>query len=437
MGSHKRPKTKDAGSNKLTTNNKPNSAPYEHPKLRSLDAKWVEHEGRNLLYLRDPLSLSDDNVLVPQPLVPLLAMCDGSRDLASLRARFTQHTGVELEDGQFFALFKRLDTALLLENATYEKAIKGALADYRSAPHRAMSHAGAVYPEDADGLRQMIADFCEAAPMVSPGDTGQLVGMLSPHIDFARGGGTYAGLWQSAASDLKGIERVIVLGTDHSGGPGALTLTRQNYATPLGPLPTDIAVVDMLEAALGEEQAYAEELHHRSEHSIDLASVWMHSFMEDAAPTLVPVLCGSFAGFVESGERPETDARIDAAIDVLAQAAAQRRTLVIAAGDLAHVGPVFGDATPIAPAARHALGLHDDESLAAICEGDAAGFLNFTVQEGDKRRICGLSPIYLMLEVLRRAHGKPARGMSMGYEQCPADDSGGSLVSIAGALLYV
>jgi hypothetical protein len=42
-----------------------------------------------------------------------------------------------------------------------------------------------------------------------------------------------------------------------------------------------------------------------------------------------------------------------------------------------------------------------------------------------------------MLEVLRRAHGKPARGMSMGYEQCPADDSGGSLVSIAGALLYV
>ena len=421
----------------MTTNNTPGGASYEHPKLRSLDAKWVEHEGRNLLYLRDPLSLSDDNVLVPQPLVPLLAMCDGSKDLATLRARFTQHTGVELGDEQFFALFERLDSALLLENAKYVAAITGALADYRSAPHRPMSHAGAVYPKDADGLRQMIADFCEASPMMAPGGTGQLVGMLSPHIDFARGGGTYASLWQGAAGDLGNIERVIVLGTDHSGGPGALTLTRQSYATPLGPLPTDIQVVDMLEAALGEEQTYAEELHHRSEHSIDLASVWMHSFMESAPPTMVPVLCGSFAGFVASGERPETDARIDAAIDVLAQAAAERPTLVIAAGDLAHVGPVFGDATPIAPAARHALGLHDDESLAAICEGDAAGFLDFTVQEGDKRRICGLSPIYLMLEVLRRAHGKPARGMSMGYAQCPADDSGGSLVTIAGALLYV
>ena len=41
-----------------------------------------------------------------------------------------------------------------------------------------------------------------------------------------------------------------------------------------------------------------------------------------------------------------------------------------------------------------------------------------------------------MLEVLRRAGGGPASGVSMGYDQCPADEAGGSLVSIAGALLY-
>jgi AmmeMemoRadiSam system protein B len=412
-------------------------APYEHPKLRSLDAKWIEHEGSNLLYLRDPLSLSDDNVLVPQSLVPLLAMCDGSKDLTALRAKFTQHTGVELQDGQFFALFKRLDSAMLLENETYRKAMADALTAYRDAPHRPPSHSGAVYPQDADGLRQMIADFCENSPMAAPDNTGNLVGMLSPHIDFARGGGTYAAIWQAARPELEGIERVIVMGTDHSGGPGALTLTRQSYATPLGTLDTDLAVVESLTKALGEDDAFAQELHHRSEHSVELATVWMHGFLESRPPDLVPVLCGSFAQFVASGAWPETDGRIDAAIEVLAKAASERPTLVIAAGDLAHVGPVFGDATPIAPAARHALGLHDDESLAAICEGDAHGFLDFSVKESDRRRICGLSPIYLMLEVLRRAHGKAARGISMGYGQCPADDDGGSLVSIAGALLYV
>lgn len=421
----------------MTLNDTSGGAPYERPKLRALDAKWIDHEGRNLLYLRDPLSLSDDNVLVPQPLVPLLALCDGTQDLGTLRSAFALRTGVRLEDDQFFALFKRLDSALLLENVTYRLAMDDALAVYRSAPHRPLSHAGAVYPERADGLRQMIVEFCDGAPMVGPGGTGRLVGMLSPHIDFARGGGTYARTWQAAAADLGGIERVIVLGTDHSGDPGAVTLTRQRYATPLGTLDTDVDVVESLTAAIGEQAAYAEELHHRSEHSVELAAVWMHSFMEARPPDLVPVLCGSFGEFVTKGSRPEFDARIDAAIDVLAEVAAERPTLVIAAGDLAHVGPVFGDPVPVAPAARHSLGLHDDESLAAICEGDAHGFLDFSVEEADRRRICGLSPIYLMLEVLRRAHGKAARGMSMGYKQCPADENGWSLVSIAGALLYV
>ena len=40
------------------------------PRLRALDPKLIEHEGRDFLYLRDPLSLSDDNVLVPSPLGP-------------------------------------------------------------------------------------------------------------------------------------------------------------------------------------------------------------------------------------------------------------------------------------------------------------------------------------------------------------------------------
>ena len=67
----------------------------------------------------------------------------------------------------------------------------------------------------------------------------------------------------------------------------------------------------------------------------------------------------------------------------------------------------------------------------AICNGDAASFFEHSRQESDARRICGLSPIYLTLKLLGNA-----RGESMGYAQCPADEQGGSLVSIAGALLY-
>ena len=68
----------------------------------------------------------------------------------------------------------------------------------------------------------------------------------------------------------------IIFGTDHSGGLGKVTPTRQSYATPYGVLPTANGIVDRLADALGEEEAFAEELHHRKEHSIELASVWLH-----------------------------------------------------------------------------------------------------------------------------------------------------------------
>src|SRR5207248_3055928 len=76
--------------------------------------------------------------------------------------------------------------------------------------------------------------------------------------------------------------------------PGAVTLTRQRYDTPFGPLDTDHAVVDALAGALGEESAFSEELHHRREHSIELAAVWAASLLGQTRPALVPILCGSF-----------------------------------------------------------------------------------------------------------------------------------------------
>ena len=406
------------------------------PRLRSLDLRWIEHEGGSFLHLRDPLALTDQNLLVPAPLVPLLALCDGTRDAGALGAAFALRTGTDLGPARIRTLLEGLDSALLLEGAAYESAVARALGEYRSAPSRPPFHAGTVYPSEAGRLRETLTSLCEEAAAAAVGGDGRLAGMLCPHIDYARGGGTYARTWRAAAPDLAGIERVIVLGTDHMGGPGAITPTRQRYATPLGVLPTALGAVDRVTGAVGERAAMAEELHHRSEHSIELACVWMHCFTEPDPPEVVPVLCGSFAGFVSDGRRPSDDPALEAAIDALAESAAERPTLVIAAGDLAHVGPTFGDAAPVSGPARGALGAHDEESLAAICDGDAAGFLAISAAEGDRRRICGLAPIYIMLEVLRRAGGGPASGVSMGYDQCPADEAGGSLVSIAGALLY-
>ena len=408
-------------------------------KLRSsLDPKWIEHQGKDFLYLQDPLMLSENSILIPAPIVPLLRILDGTKDISDLKAALQTSVGLDLSTEKIQDLIDQLDRAFLLENASLKKIVLQTTEEYRNTPSRLMMHAGTVYPEDKDEAMEMIADFSEKNSMTSPSvDTGVLAGMLSPHIDFARGGDTYAATWQAAAPSLQDIELVIIFGTDHYGGASTITPTMQNYSTPFGVLKTDTSVVKKLVEKLGSETILAEELHHRSEHSIELASVWMHAFMGNISFRTIPVLCGSFYKYIENQEQPDKNLVIDQTINILSETMQDRRTLIIAAGDLAHVGPVFGDNIEMVPATKHSLGLHDDESIAAICEGDADLFLRISRLEADKRRICGLSPIYMMLKTIERAYNKKPKGFSMGYDQCPADVKGGSLVSITGALLYV
>ena len=58
----------------------------ELPKLRQLNLRWVQWEGRQVLQLQDPLRLSDGVVMVPQEIAPLLALLDGQRDPDAVRS---------------------------------------------------------------------------------------------------------------------------------------------------------------------------------------------------------------------------------------------------------------------------------------------------------------------------------------------------------------
>ena len=224
---------------------------------------------------------------------------------------------------------------------------------------------------------------------------------------------------------------MVVLGTDHHGRAGSITLTRQHYATPWGTLPTDTELVDALARGIGEEEAFREELHHAHEHSVELALVWLHYALRaigGAVPQVLPVLCGPVGPLVSCAEDPEAGARTDRFIEAMRWALRHRRALVVAAGDLAHVGPAFGDPLPLGAPDRTRLRDEDATSLDALSRGDAAGFFDDIRRQGDARRVCGLAPIHLAARLL----GDGVVGEVVDYAQCPADVDGGSLVSIAG-----
>jgi len=401
------------------------------PKLRDIEIQPIQHQGQAMLLLRDPLRLSEAAIAIPQALAPVLGLMDGSRDEAGMQAAMAIRVGMRLAPGLLSKLVADLDKAYLLDNERSAAAIAASVQSYREAPFRSMELAGSSFSADpAEAAAQLQQYVDSLAPATSSQDTRPIRGVISPHIDYQRGGPVYAEVWRAAAQAANAADLAIIFGTDHQGSNGVLTLTSQSYATPWGVLPTDKALVEKLAAALGSEIAFAEELHHGHEHSIELAAVWLHFVRRGRPLALLPILCGSFGGFLAGEGDPATHKPFNTVLRVLRRSIGSRRVLVVAAADLAHVGPAFGDPYGLDLFARAQVRSADEQLLSAVYAGDAAAFFDTLKAEGDRRRVCGLPPIYMTLRLLENACGQPA-----GYAVCPADPQGLSFVTVAGAVL--
>jgi AmmeMemoRadiSam system protein B len=398
-----------------------------NPKLRPIHTIAMMHQGQPALMLRDPLRLTDRVLVVSRQVGPVLALMDGTRDLDGLRASLIVRAGMQITNTELQEIVHQLDNALLLQNKRFEEACEAALQTYREGPYRIPSSADASYPSDPEELTAMLDSYLNGSSHTASFD-GR--GAVSPHIDFERGGSIYAQVWGRIVDAARQADIAIILGTDHNGSAGTLTLTRQNYATPYGVLPTATDAVDALATAIGPTWAFEEELHHVGEHSIELAAVWLHHVRDRQPIELVPILCGSFQHFIDTPFEPATDPTFAQALDALAGSLQGRSVLVIAAGDLAHVGPAFGDSQPVDFNGRAHLAAADEALIATICSGDAEAFYRQIEIEGDRRNVCGLAPIYLALRLL-----EPTSGERAGYDRCPADQNNTSWVSICGVAL--
>jgi len=397
------------------------------PKFRPIRPQAATANGQRVLLLQDPLHLAEQVAFIPWSLVPMLALCDGSRDLNELRASLLIRAGLSLSIADLEHIFAQLDAALLLDNERSSAALQAVVEAYRAAPFRPPNLAGAGYPAEPGALKLLLDGYLDE---LAPGRSQRTWrGLVSPHIDYQRGGPVYAQLWSQAVETVRDADLVVLLGTDHNGGDGRITLTRQNYATPYGPLPTDTAVVDALVDAIGQEAAFGEELHHRGEHSIELAAVWLHHMRGGKPVALVPILTGSFYRFVLGESALADDPVLTSFVPALRSALQGRAAVVVAAGDLAHIGPAF-DGRPVDSDGKTQLERDDEQLISTICDGDAEAFFHTIQAEGDRRNICGLPPIYLTLQVL-----ESSRGELTGYDRCPADAGNTSFVSICGVVM--
>lgn len=391
----------------------------DRPKLRPVEAFPVEADGQKRIALRDPAGFTQAVLVLPRPLLDIVSLFDGEHTLLDIQEVFMRRHGELLFRERLEEILATLDENGFLDSPAFARRREAIEAAFRASPARPAVHAGSAYAAEPEALRRQIDGFF--APPEGPGAPGDAVpsgnvqGIIAPHIDFHRGGPVYAWAYREVA-ERSDADLFVILGTCHAGMPDPFALTLKDYETPFGPAPVDRDFSEAL-AHRYRDDLLASELAHRAEHSIEFQTVFLrYLFAGRREFTVVPLMAGFLYESLAHGEDPEADPRVPRFFDALRDtvASSRRSVCLIAGADLAHVGPRFGDPEPVGPAMLARLEREDRAMLEAVAAVDPGAFYESVARDGDSRRICGLSPIYALLRCLSSGKGRPLR-----YAQWP------------------
>jgi hypothetical protein len=395
--------------------------------------------GREVICLRDPSGLSEAVLTLSRQAAAVLALLDGSRSLLDVQADLMRAFGELVPRSELEALVSALDEHLFLESERLAAERERVRAAFASSRTRAPAHAGRAYPGDAESLWPVLDGFFghPAGPgPAGPPDQHVIHGLIAPHIDFARGGPAYAWAYRAVA-EAADIDCVILLGTAHAGLDGhAFAATRKQFVTPFGDLAVDGEVLEAI-VRRAPSDLFAAELAHRAEHSIEFQAVYLAYLRARAERAgrsglrglrIVPLLASFVHECLAQRADPMTVPGVAGVLDALRSAMTTlgRRYCVIAGADLAHVGPRFGDPAPLSASELRRVETEDRALLERVAERDADGFLGMVGRDGDRRRICGLSPIYALLQILAAGSGEVLR-----YGQWPDPQGTVTFASVA------
>jgi hypothetical protein len=375
------------------------------PRLREdLEIIPTSYQGERALLVRDFLGLIRDPVVIQGDALNLLGLIDGKRTIRDIQLELVRFNRGVLVDAEFISrIIAELDSALLLQSRKCLEEKERILTEYAGLKIRRASHAGVSYPAEPDKLREYLDSILDD-PQVEDGQKSwsRVLGLVAPHIDLEIGRKTYAKAYRAIRDQAP--HRIYLLGTGHAHAEGFFCLTEKDFETPLGRVETDRAAVRALRRA-GEGIVSAHDISHRREHSLEFQLIFLQRLFGSSF-SLVPMLCGSFAGELDKGSRPSE-------IPGVGKFLAALRTiwesdggggLVVAGVDFSHIGTKFGHSERAATLLLEAK-THDLKLIDALSRGDVLGFWAEARRVGDRYNVCGLSALATLLELLPEARG--------------------------------
>lgn len=422
-----------------------------HPQIRPLELVPLSEDLNGMYALRDPYSFSK-TVALPFEAAMLVTIMDGKRTHEELRQTLETEFSGTLTLDEVERVVNQLDEEYFLENDRFEQHKCSVIAEYQALDIRPAAHAGTAYPKDEDAIREQLGEYftCKQGPGLLPTEGGsasdvateaeqRLCGVMSPHIDFQRGGPAFAWAYDRIVTEST-AKVFVILGTAHTPLDSLYSVSRKHFETPLGTVETDREFIDALSRRLSlmptaEETAgmFGDEFPHRNEHSIEFQTLMLQYILGGQRDfKIVPILVGSFHPFVQKncspGDAPVVDDFVAALRDTISAHGSE--VCFIAGVDLAHIGQQFGDEELLDKTRLTNQWTDDQQLLAAACEGDPEAWFIHVAAQQDRNRICGLAPTYTMLEAMR-----PDRGEMLKYDQAVAKD-GTSCVSFASVAFY-
>jgi len=404
-----------------------------YPKLIAVDAFPVEEDGRKMYCIKDPQNSDIAPLVVSELALYIMTFFDGNNSIDSVIATLKEKYGKEIERADLDSLVNMLDNSLLLENENYINHQQLIENNFFNSETRKAYLSGLSYPESKEKLNNLLDDFFEKAGKILPqkNENEILRGLVSPHIDFTRGGTSYAVAYREILNKTN-ADTYLIFGTTHyAQNDNPFILTRKPFSTPLGTIDTDTEFLDRIEDKC-KWDLYEGEIFHRTEHSIEFQVVFLQHILKEKNFKIIPVLCNSFHQFVGNGSSPFEDKKISTFLTELKKIIDSYgdSVVVIAGVDLAHVGPKFGDKDQVDKKTLSWIRDRDAISLEYTEKIDAEGFYRSVEEEKDKRKICGLSSIYSMLKVTDASYGT-----ILDYDNALEEDTG-SVVTFASAGYY-
>ena len=380
----------------------------ENPKIRPIEAFPLQESGQELIALKDPAGISAEIVCVSPETFFLISLMDGTNTLRDLQAAYLRRYGALLYTEKVEELIVQLDACHLLENLHFQDYLRRLQADFKKAPTREAMFAGKGYEANPEQLKAMIQGYFTAKD--GPGlpeekkDEKAIKGIVAPHIDFARGGQCYAHAYKALGESMK-ADLYIILGTCHTPMQNPFAFTLKRFASPLGEIETPKDLIADIANQLSFDP-FLDEFCHRNEHTIEFQLVFLHYLLGKSNFKIFPILCNSFHGLIQQGISPMQDPLYKETIALLTdQCDRLDRVCLVASADLAHVGPQFGHREAVTPGVLAETRVKDLEMLGYVQALKAEEFYRFILQEKDRRNICGLPPIYALVNLIKAQTG--------------------------------